>query len=212
MYRSRITDGHGTVSRAEWMTRPSSSRTSAFSARTRHVARWADTTLSGSKLALRTSALRMAGPYRRASGGAAWDWRPMHSARDRPARDRGWRPRSATALTPCRLVPRPCTIAGSSPHREVPACALRRRTGSASESRGSQVPAAVAAGAASTTLSAPSARPDASLSSTGRDDAAPTGTVRRTPSRKPIHEGRGSFGRPSIISPMMLRWICDDPA
>jgi hypothetical protein len=24
--------------------------------------------------------------------------------------------------------------------------------------------------------------------------------------------GRGSFGRPRIISPMMLRWICEDPA
>ena len=23
---------------------------------------------------------------------------------------------------------------------------------------------------------------------------------------------RGSFGRPNTISPMMLRWICDDPA
>ena len=60
MYRRRITDGLGTLSRSEWMTRPSSSRTSAFSAITRHVARWVETMLSGSKLAFSTSALSTA--------------------------------------------------------------------------------------------------------------------------------------------------------
>jgi hypothetical protein len=47
MYRRRMTDGLGMVSDAERITAPSSSMSSAFSARIRQVARREDTTLSG---------------------------------------------------------------------------------------------------------------------------------------------------------------------
>src|SRR4051794_30465519 len=57
-----MTSGLGRVSDGEWMVVPSSSMMSALSARTRHAARRADTTLSGSYVALRTSALRMGPP------------------------------------------------------------------------------------------------------------------------------------------------------
>jgi len=39
----------------------------------------------------------------------------------------------------------------------------------------------------------------------------PQARVRQNDEEDPA-QTRGSFGRPRIISPMMLRWICEDPA
>jgi hypothetical protein len=57
MYFSRTTRGEASVNRSERISVPSFSMSSAFSESTKHVARRTETILSGSKVALRTSAL-----------------------------------------------------------------------------------------------------------------------------------------------------------
>jgi hypothetical protein len=39
-----------------------------------------------------------------------------------------------------------------------------------------------------------------------------TGNGQPLPQADSARAQRGSFGRPSTISPTMLRWICDEPA
>lgn len=60
MYRSRTTKGTSIENDGELNLSSLAATISALSARTRHVARRADTTLNGSKLAFRTSTLRTA--------------------------------------------------------------------------------------------------------------------------------------------------------
>jgi hypothetical protein len=59
MYRNRMTTGDCTENRSECTTVPSSATISALSNSTKQMARRADTTLSGSYVALSTSALLM---------------------------------------------------------------------------------------------------------------------------------------------------------
>jgi hypothetical protein len=59
MYRNRITSGPGMLIVSECTSVPSSSMISALSESTKHTARRAETTLSGSYVAFNTSALRI---------------------------------------------------------------------------------------------------------------------------------------------------------
>src|SRR6056297_472878 len=173
MYRSRITDGLGTLSRSEWITRPSSSSTSAFWAITRHVARSVDTMLSGSKLALSTSALSTARlPIARRSGVeslpvAAPSQVVQHILRFGATRD-------VTVLGhQSELEVRPRR------HREI------RR---------------------------PGPPPSRHETSPLADRRGPQRRVLQDDGSAAQHYGLGSLGSCRIISPMMFRWICDDPA